>query len=92
MWSASRPDCFTTRETAPDTIWVGGWMGPRAVLRGGEEENTLPLPGIEIRSSGLYPSHYTVWATLGPYLFENKLRYFARSNRKIRLTVSHKAL
>jgi hypothetical protein len=31
-WSASRPDRFTPRERSPGTHWIGGWMGPRAVL------------------------------------------------------------
>jgi hypothetical protein len=31
-WSASRPDRFTPRERAPGTHWIGGWVGPRAVL------------------------------------------------------------
>jgi hypothetical protein len=31
-WSASRPGRFTPRETAPGTHWIGGWVGPRAVL------------------------------------------------------------
>jgi hypothetical protein len=31
-WSASRPGRFTPRERAPDTHWIGGWVGPRAVL------------------------------------------------------------
>jgi hypothetical protein len=31
-WSASRHGRFTPRETAPGTHWIGGWMGPRAVL------------------------------------------------------------
>jgi hypothetical protein len=31
-WSASRPDRFTPRERAPGTHWIGGWIGPRAVL------------------------------------------------------------
>jgi hypothetical protein len=30
--SASRPGCFTPWERAPDTHWIGGWVGPRAVL------------------------------------------------------------
>jgi hypothetical protein len=30
--SASPLDCFTRRERAPGTHWIGGWMGPRAVL------------------------------------------------------------
>jgi hypothetical protein len=31
-WSASRPGRFTPRERAPGTHWIGGWMGPRAVV------------------------------------------------------------
>jgi hypothetical protein len=30
--SASHAGCFTPRERAPDTHWIGGWVGPRAVL------------------------------------------------------------
>jgi hypothetical protein len=31
-WLASRPRRFTPRERAPGTHWIGGWVGPRAVL------------------------------------------------------------
>jgi hypothetical protein len=31
-WSTSRPDRFTSRERAPDTHWIGGWVDPTAVL------------------------------------------------------------
>jgi hypothetical protein len=31
-WSASRPGHFTPRERPPGTHWIGGWVGPRAVL------------------------------------------------------------
>jgi hypothetical protein len=31
-WSASRPGCFTFRETALGTHWIGGWVSPRAGL------------------------------------------------------------
>jgi hypothetical protein len=31
-WSASRPGRFTPRERAPGIHWIGGWVGPRAVL------------------------------------------------------------
>jgi hypothetical protein len=31
-WSASRPGRFTPREKAPDTHWIGGWVGPRGGL------------------------------------------------------------
>jgi len=32
VWSASRPGRFTPRERAPSIQWIGGWVGPRAVL------------------------------------------------------------
>jgi hypothetical protein len=31
-WSASHHCRFTPRETAPDSHWIEGWMGSRAVL------------------------------------------------------------
>jgi hypothetical protein len=31
-WSASRPGRFTPRKRAPGIHWIGGWVGPRAVL------------------------------------------------------------
>jgi hypothetical protein len=31
-WSASRHGRLTLRESAPDTHWIGGWVGSRAVL------------------------------------------------------------
>jgi hypothetical protein len=31
-WLASRPGRFVTREETSGTRWIGGWMGPRAVL------------------------------------------------------------
>jgi hypothetical protein len=30
--SASCPSHFTPRERAPVTHWIGGWVGPRAIL------------------------------------------------------------
>jgi hypothetical protein len=32
VWSASRPGRFIPRERDPGTHWIGGWVGPRAVL------------------------------------------------------------
>jgi hypothetical protein len=31
-WSASHPGRSTPKERAPGTHWIGGWVGPRAVL------------------------------------------------------------
>jgi hypothetical protein len=28
-WLAARPCRFTHKERAPDTHWIGGWVGPR---------------------------------------------------------------
>jgi hypothetical protein len=48
-WSASRPGRFIPRERVPRIHWIGGWVGPRAGLDGGEGEkkNSQPLPGLE---------------------------------------------
>jgi hypothetical protein len=46
-WSASSPSHFTSRERAPGTHWIGGWVGPRAILDSGKEKNSQPLPEIE---------------------------------------------
>jgi hypothetical protein len=48
-WSASRPDRFTLRERVPGTHWVGGWVGPRAVLDAVEKKK-IPSP---LRESNL---------------------------------------
>jgi hypothetical protein len=35
-------------ERAPDTHWIGSWVGPQMRSgRGGEEKNSQPLPGLE---------------------------------------------
>jgi hypothetical protein len=32
-WSVSHSDCFTSKERPRGSIhWIGGWVGPRAVL------------------------------------------------------------
>jgi hypothetical protein len=31
-WSDSRPCRFTPREGSHGTLWIGGWVGPRAGL------------------------------------------------------------
>jgi len=31
-WSVSRPSRVTPKESARGTHWIGGWVGPRAVL------------------------------------------------------------
>jgi hypothetical protein len=31
-WSASPTGCFTPRETAPGTHWIGGWVGRIAAV------------------------------------------------------------
>jgi len=39
---------------APDTHWLGVWMGPRAGLDSGDKEEnipSMPLPGNEFHTS-----------------------------------------
>jgi hypothetical protein len=45
-WSASRPGRFTPRERAPGTHWIGGWVGPRAVLDA-VVKRKIPIPHRE---------------------------------------------
>jgi hypothetical protein len=45
-WSASRPGRFTPTEIAPGTHWIGGWVGPRAVLDAVVKRN-IPSPRRE---------------------------------------------
>jgi len=45
-WSVSHPCCFTPRERAPGAPWIGGWVGPRAILDTGEEK--IPSPHQEL--------------------------------------------
>jgi hypothetical protein len=47
-WSTSRPGRFSHRERVPATLWIGGWVGPRAGLGcGGEEKNSQLLLELE---------------------------------------------
>jgi hypothetical protein len=42
-WSPPRPG------KAPGTLWIGGWVDPRAGLDNEEKRKFLNLPGLEIR-------------------------------------------
>jgi hypothetical protein len=45
-WSALHPGRFTPRERerAPGTRWIGGWMGPRAILNAVVKRKIPSLP------------------------------------------------
>jgi hypothetical protein len=51
-WSTSRLGRFTPKERAPGTHWTGVYVGPRAGVIA-VTRKSLPLPGIEPRSSSL---------------------------------------
>jgi hypothetical protein len=59
------PDRFTPMETAPDTHWIGGWVGPRAVLDA-MVKRKIPSPRRESnpRTPIVQPvaQRYTDWA------------------------------
>jgi hypothetical protein len=46
-WSASHPGRFTPRERTRGTHWIGGWVGPRAVLDA-VVKRKLPSPRLEL--------------------------------------------
>jgi hypothetical protein len=48
-WSTSCPGRFTTRERAPGTNWIGGWVDLKADLDDLEKRKFLTLPGLELR-------------------------------------------
>jgi hypothetical protein len=64
-WSASRPGRFTPRERAPGTHWIGGWVGPKAVLEA-VVKRKIPSPRRESnpRTPIVQPvaQLYTDWA------------------------------
>jgi hypothetical protein len=57
-WSASRPGRFAQGERAPDSNWIGGWMGPRAGLNAVEKRKSSAPQGIKPRPSSLYQLSY----------------------------------
>jgi hypothetical protein len=72
-WSASRTGHFTPRERAPGTPWIGGWVGPRAVLDTVVNRKT---PGPHWESNSRTPiiqpvaQHYTDWAITALFISE----------------------
>jgi hypothetical protein len=63
-WSTSHPSSFTTREKAPGTHWIGGWVGPRAGLDDMDKRKFLTLPRLELRPLVVQPvaRRYTDYA------------------------------
>jgi hypothetical protein len=51
-WSTSRPVRFNSRERAPGTHWMRGWVDLRAGLDDLEKRKLLILPGLELRPLG----------------------------------------
>jgi hypothetical protein len=51
-WSALRPDRFTPGDITPATLWMGGWVGPRAGVDDVEKRKFLTVPGLELRTLG----------------------------------------
>jgi hypothetical protein len=70
-WSASHPGHFTPRERAPGTHWIGGWVGPRAVLDP-VVKRKIPSPSQELnpRTPIVQPIalHNTDWAITAPVI------------------------
>jgi hypothetical protein len=74
-WSASRPGRFTPRVRALGTHWIGGWVGPRAVLDA-VVKRKIPSPRRESnpRTPIVQPvaQRYTDWVTTAP---SNEVKY-----------------
>jgi hypothetical protein len=69
-WSASRPSRFTPKERAPGTHWIGGWVGPRAVLDA-VVKRKIPSPRRKSNPRTLIvepvAQRYTDWAITAPH-------------------------
>jgi hypothetical protein len=48
-WSVLRPCRFTLRERVPGTHWIGGWVGPRAILNA-VVKRKIPSPRRESKA------------------------------------------
>jgi hypothetical protein len=70
-WSASRPGRFTPKERTLGTHWIGGWVGPRAVL---EAVVNRKIPSLRREANPRTPivqpvaQRYTDWAVTTPFL------------------------
>jgi hypothetical protein len=51
-WLVSCLCCFTSRERAPGSHWIGNWMGLRAGLDDTEKRKFFILPRLELRPFG----------------------------------------
>jgi hypothetical protein len=64
-WSASSPGRFTPRERGPGTHWIGGWVGPRAILDA-VMKRKIPSPRQESKPRTpiiqFVAQRYTDWA------------------------------
>jgi hypothetical protein len=73
-WSASRPGRFTPWERAPGTPWIGGWVGPRAVLDA-VVKRKIPSPRREPNPRTpivqLVAQSYTDWAMTALWMETN---------------------
>jgi hypothetical protein len=78
-WSASRPGRFTLRGRAPGTHWIGGWVGPRAVLDA-VVKRKIPSPRRKSnpRAPIIQPvaKRYTDWAITYRYIFCKAIHTF----------------
>jgi hypothetical protein len=86
--SASHPGRFTPRERDPGTHWIGGWVGPRAVLDA-VVKRKIPIPRRESNPITPIVQHvaqrYTDWAitvlhinVIFPYPFSSHKEPFYR--------------
>jgi hypothetical protein len=46
------PAALPPGETAAGTLWIGGWVGPRAGLEDVEKRKFLTLPRLELQPLG----------------------------------------
>jgi hypothetical protein len=84
-WSASRPGRFSPRERAPGIHWIGGWVGPRAILEA-VVKRKIPSPRRESnpRTPIVQPvaKRYIDWAITAPKFCMYGRKYHTRCGRE----------
>jgi hypothetical protein len=60
-WSASHLGRFTPWKITSVIYWIGGWVGPRAVMNPGEGKKSLASAGIRTPAVKPVTRCYTDW-------------------------------
>jgi hypothetical protein len=80
-WSDSRHDRFILGERAPSTLWIGVWIGSRAVLDDMEKLKCFTLPEFHLRPLGCPARCQSLYRLLSIVVVSNFKLLCHQSNR-----------